>query len=368
MLRSNLQVSRSVAPFRPCPNFQPLTFVISRPGFQYGMPINIFREVYVSFQQLRRRLIAFNTYRRLTHNMGKRFESIKDEEELDRLGHTCIICRDSMDLLGGCKKLPGCGHAFHTHCLRDWLVQQQTCPTCRSDIAANEARDKKRLERAAAAAAAAAMVEELANFPVVEGGVEQDAAPAVAPVPAPGDDANAVAAANDSASPLVTQEPNRAAQLDQRSTSTLTGDDTLPPGWTQHIDDGSGRAYYFNRGLGKTTWEKPGGAKTALAETATAQQKNDASSDGIAHVNDFPCLYRITHSTGAKVYDRRSVQKRLVPQGKLIVCTSIEQWPNEAMLRMPDGYVRCRDVSFEFSLFTPPEGAGKRKVPPGDVK
>ena len=61
--------------------------------------------------------LAFNTYRRLTHNMDKRFESIEDEEELDQLGHTCIICRDQIDLLGGCKKLPGCGHACHTHCL-----------------------------------------------------------------------------------------------------------------------------------------------------------------------------------------------------------------------------------------------------------
>jgi hypothetical protein len=50
--------------------------------------------------------------------MDKRFESIEDEEELDQLGHTCIICRDQIDLLGGCKKLPGCGHAFHTHCLK----------------------------------------------------------------------------------------------------------------------------------------------------------------------------------------------------------------------------------------------------------
>ena len=33
-----------------------------------------------------------------------------------------------------------CGHAFHKHCLREWLVQQHSCPTCRSDIRANEAR------------------------------------------------------------------------------------------------------------------------------------------------------------------------------------------------------------------------------------
>jgi hypothetical protein len=37
--------------------------------------------------------------------------------------------------------------------LREWLVQQQTC-SARADIAANEARRKKQLEREAAVAAA----------------------------------------------------------------------------------------------------------------------------------------------------------------------------------------------------------------------
>ena len=34
------------------------------------------------------------------------------------------------------KKLPGCGHVFHAYCLKGWLMQQRTCPTCRSDISA----------------------------------------------------------------------------------------------------------------------------------------------------------------------------------------------------------------------------------------
>ena len=113
----------------------------------YGMPINIFREVYVSYQQLRQRLTSFANYRRLTANMNERFEAVQSDEELDELGRTCIICRDGMDARGGCKKLPGCGHCFHGHCLREWLVQQQSCPTCRGDIQANEAR--ARAERAA---------------------------------------------------------------------------------------------------------------------------------------------------------------------------------------------------------------------------
>ena len=130
----------------------------------YGMPINIFREVYVSYQQLRQRLTSFANYRRLTANMNERFEAVRSDEELDELGRTCIICWDAMDARGGCKKLPGCGHCFHGHCLREWLVQQQSCPTCRGDIQANEAR--ARTERAAqerddAAARAADVSEEM---------------------------------------------------------------------------------------------------------------------------------------------------------------------------------------------------------------
>uniref|UniRef100_A0A7S2GY65 RING-type E3 ubiquitin transferase n=1 Tax=Helicotheca tamesis TaxID=374047 RepID=A0A7S2GY65_9STRA len=113
----------------------------------YGMPINIFREVYMSYQNLRKRLSAFHSYRKLTYNMNERFESVTSEEELEELGRVCIICRDVMDINGGCKKLPGCGHAFHRHCLREWLVQQQTCPTCRGDIVANEARAKAEKKR-----------------------------------------------------------------------------------------------------------------------------------------------------------------------------------------------------------------------------
>ena len=303
----------------------------------YGMPINIFREVYVSFQQLRRRLIAFNTYRRLTHNMDKRFEAIKDDEELTRLGHTCIICRDSMDCLGGCVKLPGCGHAFHKHCLRDWLVQQQTCPTCRSDIAANEAREKKKKERETAEAAAAAAAAE----------TETHASAASVP----GDNAIAIGATVNRNEPTATS-----SQLDQRQTlstpSSSMGNVSLPPGWTQYIDGNSGRVYYCNRDLGLSTWEKPvletavttPSESTAMIAPQDVVNNVSSSFDVIMHANDFPCLYRISRSTGAGVYDSRAIQQRLIPLGKLVVCTSFEYWPREMMLRIPDGYVRPSDV------------------------
>lgn len=93
-----------------------------------GLPINLFRGVYVSFQTLRLRLAAFQKYRQLVQSMN-RFPTPPDDHE----DMSCIICRDTMSIHDS-KQLPGCGHVFHTCCLREWLVQQQTCPTCRGDI------------------------------------------------------------------------------------------------------------------------------------------------------------------------------------------------------------------------------------------
>jgi len=292
----------------------------------YGMPINIFREVYVSFQQLRRRLIAFNNYRRLTTNMEKRFESVTDEEELDRLGHTCIICRDQMDLLGGCKKLPGCGHAFHTHCLREWLVQQQTCPTCRADIAANEARMKKEKEKEEAAAAAATTATE--------------ATPSTTAAEGEGGEASV----NNGTAPDQGQSDEQSTSS-QSEPSQLPASDELPVGWTEHVDRISGKKYYYNRDLNKSTWERP---KKKLS---------------------FPCLYRVTSPAGvlpAETFENAEgtvVRKdaknviRSIPVGKIIVCTSeINEESKEknarSLLRIPDGYVMGCDVERLFELTT----------------
>lgn len=95
------------------------------------MPINLIREVYMSFAALRERLTAFFKYRQLMTSMNA--FSTPTEDELEEGGRICIICRDEM-LASECKCLPGCHHVFHKSCLREWLVQQQSCPTCRSDI------------------------------------------------------------------------------------------------------------------------------------------------------------------------------------------------------------------------------------------
>jgi E3 ubiquitin-protein ligase synoviolin len=83
----------------------------------YGLPINLFREVYMSFQSLKQRISAFGKYRQLMASMN-RFDN-PTEEELEEAGSTCIICRDEMTVVTT-KRLPGCGHLFHKSCLRDW--------------------------------------------------------------------------------------------------------------------------------------------------------------------------------------------------------------------------------------------------------
>lgn len=332
----------------------------------------------MSFQQLRRRLTAFNTYRKLTHNMDNRFESVKDEEELDRLGHTCIICRDQMDCLGGSKKLPGCGHAFHAHCLREWLVQQQTCPTCRADIAANEARIKKQKEREAAAEAlaraaegeaaddAAAVAADVARD-VVQNGVTQSTE----------DSANEASGAEQPTIESTQFPTTHPAQQQSQESSTIDSD--LPEGWTRQVDHregrNKGRTFYFNKELGKSSWTKPvsrveeyqrdnsGTTNQVAAASSTAGQKS-SNETSLNLQPGFPCLYRVTHLSGAPVFPLTSSAQshnspqRYIPRGKLVMCTGSEYWRmpfQENMFRLPDGWVRSRDVERFLMLTKTPE-------------
>ena len=46
--------------------------------------------------------------------LPKRFDNVKDDDEFDTIGRTCIICCDVMTLYD-CKCLPICHHTFHKH-------------------------------------------------------------------------------------------------------------------------------------------------------------------------------------------------------------------------------------------------------------
>jgi RING-H2 zinc finger domain len=59
-----------------------------------------------------------------------------------RCGSTSPLTNSSYD----CTAETYCTHKFHKSGLRKWLVQQQSCPTCRADIAATEALEASRAE------------------------------------------------------------------------------------------------------------------------------------------------------------------------------------------------------------------------------
>ena len=54
----------------------------------------------------------------------------------------CGFCQSSLDSCCANCSIPGdscppivgkCGHAFHKHCLEQWLEKQNTCPACRKE-------------------------------------------------------------------------------------------------------------------------------------------------------------------------------------------------------------------------------------------
>ena len=53
--------------------------------------------------------------------------------------YECAICLDSLDSLDNCEEnkiiqLNNCNHKFHESCLKQWLLHNNTCPLCRTNI------------------------------------------------------------------------------------------------------------------------------------------------------------------------------------------------------------------------------------------
>lgn len=61
--------------------------------------------------------------------MEKNFPFVSTED-LTEENNDCAICWDKMETA---RKLP-CNHFFHTTCLRSWLEQDPSCPTCRYSL------------------------------------------------------------------------------------------------------------------------------------------------------------------------------------------------------------------------------------------
>ena len=46
----------------------------------------------------------------------------------------CSICLADYEEHDMLKRLPGCRHHFHTHCIDPWLKKNKTCPLCKQDV------------------------------------------------------------------------------------------------------------------------------------------------------------------------------------------------------------------------------------------
>uniref|UniRef100_H3B5J5 E3 ubiquitin-protein ligase AMFR n=1 Tax=Latimeria chalumnae TaxID=7897 RepID=H3B5J5_LATCH len=118
----------------------------------------IFMQLRYLFHEVQRRLRRHKNYLRVVGNMEARF-AVATPEELAANNDDCAICWDSMQ---SARKLP-CGHLFHNSCLRSWLEQDTSCPTCRMSLNINES------DRAGEARPRPNLEENLGPGPAVEG-------------------------------------------------------------------------------------------------------------------------------------------------------------------------------------------------------
>jgi E3 ubiquitin-protein ligase synoviolin len=273
----------------------------------------------MSFMSFKERLTAFIKYRNLMASMN-RFEDATDPE-LEEMGRVCIICRDEMNT-ADCKKLPGCGHLFHKSCLREWLVQQQTCPTCRADITANE---RQQTIRNAAAAAAAQRSEES------------------------------------------TTEPNSLAdssrEHEQRE-STEHPDALVPPSTSNYsrteanqIFDMPNTQDQTSQGERQQSLGIPSSQRQNLlfykqfpSNNSTKGSSGKARPSKVSAVNFAPSLYKVISEEGVEVWTGDIVegslcQTRRIPSNALVLCLELQRYQmltgeTTYLLRIPDGWVR----------------------------
>jgi len=63
-------------------------------------------------------------------------KKINEEQllELKKINSSdCSVCKEEFDLESKLLKLP-CNHYFHGDCVKPWLEQRNSCPTCRFEL------------------------------------------------------------------------------------------------------------------------------------------------------------------------------------------------------------------------------------------
>ena len=71
----------------------------------------------------------------ITHNTIMNNTTIDIIAEADAI-EQCSICRDTYSEQTITRKINMCGHYFHCGCLDTWLLNNDTCPNCRTNIVA----------------------------------------------------------------------------------------------------------------------------------------------------------------------------------------------------------------------------------------
>merc|ERR1719343_567044 len=258
-----------------------------------------------------------------------RFETPTEEElEKERI---CIICREEMTV-DTAKKLPGCGHIFRKSCLREWLVQQQTCPTCRGDISAMEARQKMqdRMDALAREQGQENQNEEQDTQEEATDGTEDG-------TPEENGSSSSLHACCNHKSAALPSEEIVEANLSVAENNT----ELKPPPTTTVLTKPSLPVIENN------TDRKPPPATTA-AEQQTIPTKPSATSVLSPSDLPFPAFYRVVRDSGASVFRDEKDEScylvtRIVPCGVVFVGTKIEHrkcvLTKQMMIQMPDGWV-----------------------------
>ncbi|XP_067296433.1 E3 ubiquitin-protein ligase AMFR [Pseudorasbora parva] len=95
-------------------------------------------------QEMQHKLLQLKNYLHIYDVMDMRF-SMATMEELASHDDRCAICWEKMYTA---YKMP-CGHLFHKSCLRSWLEQDMSCPTCRMSVNISDSRTRNEQEGAA---------------------------------------------------------------------------------------------------------------------------------------------------------------------------------------------------------------------------
>jgi E3 ubiquitin-protein ligase synoviolin len=207
---------------------------------------------------------------------------------------------------------------MHKSCLREWLVQQQTCPTCRGDISAMEARQRQQNE------VDARIQEERHRHQAEEESKEETDV-------SPTRDDGATADDRSREPHLTLEESGDASTRTQGST----------PAFPQLASDADQNLSTSNAGRGKRV-------RIATPESTTGPLfGNNLSSCG--GLPAFPAFYRVVQDAGSCVYndgETVSFPIRIVPFGVVVLGQEMA-WrhcdgESRLMIQIPDGWI-CDD-------------------------